>query len=82
MSNILKVENHKTILSASRIVWSEGLAPMRVVLRDNGGEFITHLEILYLEDGVFKHGDFLHGHYFGKDGEKAMADYHERRAKL
>jgi hypothetical protein len=55
---------------------------MRVVLRDNGGEFVTHLEVLDLEDGTFKHSDFLHGHYFGKDGNKAMADYQERRAKL
>lgn len=82
MSNILKVEDHKSIIQSSRIVWSEGCAPVRVVLRDHGGEFVTHLENLRLEDGVFKHDGFSHGHYFGRDATKATEDYHERRTKL
>lgn len=82
MSNILHIENDKTILASSRIVWSEGCAPMRVVLRNNGGEFVTHLEVLDLDGGVFKHADFLHGHYFGQDDKGAMEDYLERRARL
>lgn len=82
MSNILQIENEKTILSASKIVWSEGCAPVRVVLRNNGGDYITHMENLRLDGGTFKHDGFYYGHYFGKDADKAHADYLERAKKL
>lgn len=82
MSNVLQVENEKSILFHSRIVWDEGCAPLRIVLRKNGNEYITHMEALSLEDGVFKHAGFMYGNYFGQDEKKAMADYQERRAKL
>lgn len=82
MSNVLQVEQESSILTASKIVWAEGCAPVRVVLRQSGGDYITHMENLRLEDGKFKHDGFYWGHYFGRDGEKAMADYHERCKKL
>lgn len=81
-TNILNVENEKTILSASKIVWAEGCAPVRVVYRKNGGEYITHMENLRLDDGIFKHDGFYWGHYFGEDANKAHADYVERCKKL
>lgn len=82
MSNILKVENHSSILLASKLVWQEGCAPVRVVLRQQGEEYITHMENLRLEDGVFKHDGFYWGHYFMGLKDEAQKDYHERAAKL
>lgn len=82
MSNVLQVEKEKTILLNSRIVWEEGCAPRRVVLRKNGDEYVTHMEILTLEGGVFKHAGFMWGNYFGDDAKGAAADYQERVARL
>lgn len=82
-NNTLKVENHSTILASSRLVWSEGTAPHRVVLRKVGNEYVTHMENLFLgEDGTFRHGDFYWGHYFSQDEKGAKDDYLERCSKL
>jgi hypothetical protein len=82
VSNVLQIENHKSILQASKLVWNEGCAPVRVVLRQEGEEYITHMENLRLEKGVFKHDGFYWGHYFMRLKDEAQKDFSERCAKL
>ena len=82
MSNVLRIENDKTIIAASKMVWSEGTAPHRVVLRKDGEEYITHMENLRLVDGIFKHDGFYWGHYFMLDEAGAKEDFKARVSKL
>lgn len=82
MSNVLQIENEPTIIQASKMVWGEGTAPHRVVLRKSGEEYITHMENLRLENGIFKHDGFYWGHYFMLDSKAAEEDYRERASKL
>lgn len=81
-TNVLNVVNDKTILIASHIVWRDGCAPTRVVLRKDGEEYITHMENLRLEDGIFKHDGFYWGHYFMHNEKMAKEDYQDRLKKL
>ncbi len=82
-TNVLKIENDKSILASSRMVWGEGSAPYRVVLRQVGEEYITHMENLRLhDDGVFRHDGFYWGHYHMHLKDAAVADFNERCSKL
>ncbi len=63
----------------------KGEQPKRVVLRDQGEHsaqrYVTHVELLYLDGGAFKHQEYLWGHY-ESDLHKAMRDYDKRVAEM
>lgn len=80
--NIMKIINHPTILKAKPIKVAEGLRPHRIVLRQNGDEFVTHCENLKpIQNGdtlEWHHEDFYWGHYY-RSRDEAEADFEGRR---
>ena len=86
-----KCEDEETIISASKLVWSEGVQPHRIVLRKleatslgafSKVEYVTHQENLSLHGDTWKHRDFYWGHYHGSNKDAAMEDFNERCNKL
>ena len=78
-TNVSRVENEKTVIFGSKIVVCEGRRPMRIVLREEPGQFIVHAEYLdasmevrdmrlqptrYEYELVFTHSCFDQGNYF------------------
>ncbi len=47
-ANVIKFESHPSVISGTRVVLSEGMKPCRVVLRDDGRQFIVHNELLQI----------------------------------
>jgi hypothetical protein len=91
MITVFKCKNDPSIIYESRVVWSEGLKPCRIVLRKlEPGEYVTHKETLGFEGDSFVHDSFFDGNYFrefpNRDDEKsfkdAIADWQLRVAKL
>lgn len=89
----LKVRDEKDIQISSKIVWSEGCKPVRVVLRKiEPAKYVTHKECLAFdtEFGGFVHDSYFEGHYFedfpahddAKVQRKAQEDWRERASKL
>jgi len=77
-TNISRVVNEPTVLFGSKIVVCEGLRPKRIVLREEPGQFIVHMEYLDADievrtvdagvgprtELVFTHSCFDQGNYF------------------
>lgn len=90
MIDTFKCENHKDIINYSKLVWSEGMMPARIVLckipssslGQDKHEYVTYRENLVLDGNVWKHRDFYWGHYFGDNEKKAVEDFNERADKL
>ena len=83
MSQNIRIENDPSIVNLSRTVVGDGMRPNRIVLRDDGHQFITHREIFRVavvgDTVTFTHDSFENGNYFryGKGGgtrEEAKAD--------
>lgn len=80
-SNVVSIKNEDTVIQGSRIVFSEGQRPMRIVLRDLGDQFVTHVEFMHIkteqhvpaslgevkDEIVCTHESFDLGHYFDYD---------------
>ena len=81
-TTVFKVQNHKSIVAASKVVWDEGECPHRVVLRKDRDEYTTHMENLILCGDTFESYGFHWGHYFMLDEARAKEDYLERVKKL
>jgi hypothetical protein len=92
MGQSIKIESTADTLQGGRIIAGNGMLPCRIVLRDLGEKFVTHIEVLTVRvegDVVFfSHRDFENGHYFdhgewtGKTREQAhaaaLADFDKR----
>ena len=85
----LKIETRDDVELWSRVVWSEGLCPARVVMwqvrsikaGDARDEWATHIELLAWSGDGFVHEEYINGHYFC-DRRKARADFTERCNRL
>jgi hypothetical protein len=76
-----KIENDPSIKMSTKLVWSEGLQPHRIVMREVNGEYIVHWENLMLEGNTWKHRDFYQG-YYTRDINKAVAVFYEKEEML
>jgi hypothetical protein len=91
MITTLKIKDEPDVLIGSKVVWSEGCKPYRVVLRKlEPGQYVTHKETLGIEGDTFMHDSWFSGNYFSefptkddaKSYEKALDDYRTRVEKL
>jgi hypothetical protein len=98
MTQSILVEDNETIIHETQIHVGCGTLPHRIVLRDLGDKFVTHVETLTVtmpneSEVVFKHRSFENGHYFEHGQfaagtsreqrlEQALKDFHERGSKF
>jgi hypothetical protein len=84
MSQNIRFTNEPSIINWSRTVTGEGTRPNRIVLRDDGHQFITHREILLVgassngDTVTFTHDSFENGHYFRYGGKEPGAPTREQ----
>jgi hypothetical protein len=76
-----KFENDLSILYASHIIIAEGSTIYRVVVRQEGDKYITHMENLVFDGNTWKHRDFYWGHYYD-DYDEAIKDFNVRSESL
>ena len=84
----------KSIVAASHTVMGYGILPHRIVLRDDGRQYITHVEVLSIlsiagsvvadipTTILMRHSCFENGHYFLYGGFSVTKEEASKEAKL
>lgn len=75
MSQAIRIVNDKDILNHGRTIIGDGMLPNRIVLRDLGNKFVTHVETLTVSvhagnEVHLTHSSYECGNYF-EHGEMA-----------
>ena len=81
MNKLKDIETHKDIIASSPWVITEGLNPLRIVIRDLGNEYVVHDEVLTERCSAGSRETFFVMGYYTHDIVKAFNAFNARAKK-